>query len=99
MIGKWSVGEIGKEMTVGDIVELADIPAFENENADEWEMRHVKSVWSRSDNNWMALESVRSSTWMLKLPVIRNSWGEVDTDEMSVWKSSRNWKTYNADIS
>jgi len=25
MIGKWSVGEIGKEMTVGDEVELADI--------------------------------------------------------------------------
>jgi len=40
----------------------------------------------------MALESARSSTWMLKSSVIRNSLGEVATDEMRVWKSSRNWE-------
>ena len=37
----------------------------------------------------MALELVKSSTWMLKSPVMTNSWGVVDTVEIRVWKSFR----------
>jgi len=94
MIGKWFVGEIGKDVTVGDKEELADVMT----RSRVWECRWVgnktcwvKFAWSRSNKNCMALESVRSSTWMLKSPVIRNSW-EVDTDKMRVWKSSKNWE-------
>jgi len=59
----------------------------------------VKFAWSRNDKNCMALESARSSTWMLKSPVIRNSW-EVDTDEMRVWSLlETKRKTHNAEYS
>jgi len=78
---------------IGDKVEFADVMTSSRvweclwvENKTCW----IKFAWSRCDKNCMALESVRSSTWMLKSPVIRNSWGEVDTDEMRVWKFSRN---------
>jgi len=61
-IGKWSVGEICKEMTVGVKVELADVIT----RSRVWECRWVgnetcwvKLAWSRSDKNCMALESVR----------------------------------------
>jgi len=68
MIGKWSVSEIGKEVTVGDKVELVEVMT----RSRVWECRWVgnktcwvKFAWTRSDKNCMALESVRSSTWML----------------------------------
>jgi len=42
MIGKCSVGEIGKEMTVGDKVDLEMLwQDQEYENVNELEMRHV----------------------------------------------------------
>jgi hypothetical protein len=41
--------------------------------------------------NFKALESVESA-WMLKSPVIKNSWGVLDKDDISIWKSSRNWE-------
>jgi hypothetical protein len=45
---------------------------------------------SRSEMNFTALESVRSSTKMLKSPVIRNLKGIVDIDEcLKVFKNLR----------
>jgi len=55
MIGKWSVGEISKEMTVGDKVELADV--MTRSRVGLWECQWVnktcwvKFVWSRRDKN------------------------------------------------
>jgi len=69
-IGKWSVGEIGKEMTVGGKVELADGMT----RSRVWECRWVgnktcwvKFAWSRSEKNCMAFESAGSSTWILNI--------------------------------
>jgi len=59
---------IGKEMTVGDNVELADVM----KRSRVWECRWVgnktcwvKFAWSRSDKNCMALESARVTMSLL----------------------------------
>ena len=52
----------------------------------------VKLARSRREINYNVFESVRSSTWMLKSPVMRKSWGKVDMEEIRVWKSSRSWE-------
>ena len=62
----------------------------------EWQCVENGTCWvklsrSRNEMNFKTLESVRSSTWMLKSQVIKSSYGVVDIDEMSVWKSSINW--------
>jgi len=56
-------------MTVGDKVELAGVM----KKSRVWECRRVGNktcwvefAWTRSDKNCMALESVRSSTWLFK---------------------------------
>ena len=76
MTGIWSDGKMGEEAKVGDKEELEVV--ITRSRVWEWQCVENETCWvklarSRSEMNFKALESVRSSTWMLKSPVIRNS--------------------------
>ncbi len=76
-------------------IELADVVT----GSREWECwwvgeltSWIKLTWSRSERNWVAFELDVSSTWILKSPVMTNFWGKVQTIEMRILESSRNWE-------
>ena len=51
---------------------------------------------ARSSKNWIVWVSPRSSTWILKSPVMMNSWGVVAAwernDENWLWKVEKGWE-------
>ena len=76
MTGIWSDGKMGEGVKVGDGDESEVV--MTRSRVCEWQCVENGTCWvklarSRSEMNFKALESVRSSTWMLKSPVIRNS--------------------------
>ena len=72
----WSDGKTAEEVNLGD-KEQSEV-VMTRSRVYEWQCVENGTCWiklarSRSEMNFKALESVRSSTWMLKSPVIRNS--------------------------
>ena len=76
MTGIWSDGKMAEGVKVGDREESEVV--MTRSRVCEWQCVENGTCWVklarwRSEMNFKALESVRSSTWMLKSPIIRNS--------------------------